>query len=104
MWSFLKLGCVSRLSAVTKYLPRSGPMANGNGKKKKKKIILVSSGIAAAILAVLILIAAKSGGTVIDKSKIGEVKREKLAKNGLATGKITTITKTAIKSRANGIV
>ncbi len=79
-------------------------MANGNGKKKKKKIILVSSGIAAAILAVLILIAAKSGGTVIDKSKIGEVKRETLAKNVVATGKITPITKAAIKSKASGIV
>ncbi len=79
-------------------------MANGNGKKKKKKIILVSSGIAAAILAVLILIAAKSGSTVIDKSKIGEVKRETLAKNVVATGKITPITKAAIKSKASGIV
>ena len=79
-------------------------MANGNGKKKKKKIILVSSGIAAAILAVLILIAAKSGGTVIDKSKIREVKRETLAKNVVATGKITPITKAAIKSKASGIV
>ncbi len=79
-------------------------MANGNGKKKKKKIILVSSGIAAAILTVLILIAAKSGGTVIDKSKIGEVKRETLAKNVVATGKITPITKAAIKSKASGIV
>ncbi len=49
-------------------------MANGNGKKKKKKIILISGGIA-GVLILFILIAAKSGGTAIDKSKIGEVKR-----------------------------
>src|SRR5260370_26062568 len=79
-------------------------MANGNGKKKKKKIILVSGGIAAGVIILLILIAAKSGGTVIDKSKIGEVKRETLAKNVVATGKITPITKAAIKSKASGIV
>jgi HlyD family secretion protein len=79
-------------------------MANGNGKKKKKKIILVSSGIAAVFVVVLILIAAKSGGTVIDKSKIGEVKRETLARNVVATGKITPITKAEIKSKASGIV
>ncbi len=79
-------------------------MANGNGKKKKKKIILVSGGIAAGVIILLILIAAKSGGTVIDKSKIGEVKRETLAKNVVATGKITPITKAEIKSKASGIV
>jgi HlyD family secretion protein len=79
-------------------------MANGNGKKKKKRIVLISGGIAAGVLIVLILIAAKSGGTVIDKSKIGEVKRETLAKNVVATGKITPITKAAIKSKASGIV
>jgi HlyD family secretion protein len=79
-------------------------MANGNGKKKKKKIILVSGGIAAGLIILLILIAAKSGGTVIDKSKIGEVKRETLAKNVVATGKITPITKAEIKSKASGIV
>ncbi len=79
-------------------------MANGNGKKKKKKIVLISGGIVAGVLILLILIAAKSGGTVIDKSKIGEVKRETLAKNVVATGKITPITKAAIKSKASGIV
>jgi HlyD family secretion protein len=79
-------------------------MANGNGKKKKKRIVLISGGIAAGVLILLILIAAKSGGTVIDKSKIGEVKRETLAKNVVATGKITPITKASIKSKASGIV
>lgn len=79
-------------------------MANGNGKKKRKRLMLVSGGVGLAIVAVLILIAAKSGGTVIDKSKIGEVKRETLAKNVVATGKITPITKAAIKSKASGIV
>ena len=79
-------------------------MANGNGKKKRKKIIFVGGGLVLTIAAVLIFIAAKSGGTVIDKSKIGEVKRETLAKNVVATGKITPITKAAIKSKASGIV
>ena len=79
-------------------------MANGNGKKKKKRLIFIVGGVVLAIVAVLSLIAAKSGGTVIDKSKIGEVKRETLAKNVVATGKITPITKAAIKSKASGIV
>ena len=79
-------------------------MANGNGKKKKKRVVLISGGIAAGVLILLILIAAKSGGTVIDKSKIGDVKRETLAKNVVATGKITPITKASIKSKASGIV
>ena len=79
-------------------------MANGNGKKKKKKLILVSAGIVALIVIVVGLMAANRGGTVIDKSKIGDVKRETLAKNVVATGKITPITKAAIKSKASGIV
>ena len=79
-------------------------MANGNGKKKKKRLIFIVGGVVLAVVAVLSLIAAKSGGTVIDKSKIGEVKRETLAKNVVATGKITPITKAAIKSKASGII
>jgi HlyD family secretion protein len=79
-------------------------MANGNGKKKRKKIILVSGGVAAGVILLLILVAAKSGGTVIDKSKIGDVKRETLAKNVVATGKITPIVQTVVKSKASGIV
>ena len=79
-------------------------MANGNGKKKRKKIILVSGGLAAGVILLLILVAAKSGGTIIDKSKIGDVKRETLAKNVVATGKITPIVQTVVKSKASGIV
>ncbi|HTC93006.1 MAG TPA: efflux RND transporter periplasmic adaptor subunit [Terriglobales bacterium] len=79
-------------------------MANGNGKKKRKKIILVSAGLAAGVILLLILVAAKSGGTIIDKSKIGDVKRETLAKNVVATGKITPIVQTVVKSKASGIV
>ncbi|HZS26219.1 MAG TPA: efflux RND transporter periplasmic adaptor subunit [Candidatus Angelobacter sp.] len=79
-------------------------MANGNGKKKRKKVILVSGGIAAGVIILFVLIAAKSGGTIIDKSKIGDVKRETLAKNVVATGKITPIIQTVVKSKASGIV
>ena len=80
-------------------------MANGNGKGKRKKRIFIVGGVTvAALLAVLIFAAAVSGNTTIDKSKLGEVKREPIDKNVVATGKITPITKAEIKSKASGIV
>lgn len=80
-------------------------MANGNGKNKKKKRLLITGGTIAAILVfAIVFMAARSSTTVIDKSKIGEVKREDIAKNVVATGKIEPITKAEIKSKASGIV
>src|SRR5213595_1778099 len=79
-------------------------MANGNGKKKNKRLLIVGSTIGAASVLVVIFVAARGNNTVIDKSKIGDVKREDIAKNVVATGKIEPITKAEIKSKASGIV
>jgi HlyD family secretion protein len=78
---------------------------NGNGKHKRRKRILIIGGVTtAAIASVLIFAAAVSGNTTIDKSKLGEVKRETLDKNVVATGKIEPVTKAEVKSKASGIV
>ncbi len=81
-------------------------MANGNGnnKKKRKRLIYIGSSIAGVVLIVLAVVAATRGGTKIDPSKIGEVKKGDLAKSVVATGKIEPITKVEIKSKASGIV
>jgi len=80
-------------------------MANGNGKGKRRKRLWITLGIIGGILiAVLVFVAAVSGNTTIDKSKLGEVKRETIDKNVVATGKVEPITKAEIKSKASGIV
>ena len=80
-------------------------MANGNGKsKRKKRILIISGAIVAVIVIVISLVAAVGSTTTIDKSKLGEVKRETIDKNVVATGKVTPITKADIKSKASGIV
>ena len=80
-------------------------MANGNGKSKRRKRILIFGGVfAGVVVAILIFVAAVDGSTNIDKSKLGEVKRETIDKNVVATGKVEPITKAEIKSKASGIV
>src|SRR5215472_557127 len=80
-------------------------MANGNGKSKRKKRFLIIGGVSlAVVVAVLVFVAAVSGNNTIDKSKLADVKRETIAKNVVATGKVTPITKADIKSKASGIV
>ena len=80
-------------------------MANGNGKNKRRKRIFIIGGvILAAIVIIVSLVAAVGSTTTIDKSKLGEVKRETIDKNVVATGKVTPITKADIKSKASGIV
>src|SRR5438105_11370372 len=80
-------------------------MANGNGKNKKRKRLFLIGGVTtAALAAVLICAAATRANTVIDASKRGEVKRETIDKNVVATGKVEPITKAEIKSKASGIV
>ena len=79
-------------------------MANGNGKKKKKRIYWVVGVILLVLVCAGVLIAAKSGGTKIDPTRLAKVERGDLAKNVVATGKITPITKVEIKSKASGIV
>lgn len=80
-------------------------MANGNGKNKKRKRLFLIGGVTtAAVAAVLIFAAAARGNTTIDPSKLGDVKRETIDKNVVATGKVEPITKAEIKSKASGIV
>lgn len=80
-------------------------MANGNGKnKRKKRILIISGSILAVIVIIISLVAAVGSTTTIDKSKLGDVKRETIDKNVVATGKVTPITKADIKSKASGIV
>jgi HlyD family secretion protein len=80
-------------------------MANGNGKGKRRKRIFIISGVLLSVVVVIIIsVAAIGSTTTIDKSKLGDVKRETIDKNVVATGKITPITKADIKSKASGIV
>ena len=80
-------------------------MANGNGKNKKRKRLFLIGGVTtAAVAAILIFAAATRANTVIDASKLGDVKRETIDKNVVATGKVEPITKAEIKSKASGIV
>src|SRR5437660_9418803 len=80
-------------------------MANGNGKnKKRKRLFLIGGCTTAAVAAILIFAAATRANTVIDASKLGDVKRETIDKNVVATGKVEPITKAEIKSKASGIV
>ena len=80
-------------------------MANGNGKNKKRKRLFLIGGVTtAAVAAILIFAAATRANTTIDPSKLGDVKRETIDKNVVATGKVEPITKAEIKSKASGIV
>ncbi|PYX81945.1 MAG: efflux RND transporter periplasmic adaptor subunit, partial [Acidobacteria bacterium] len=80
-------------------------MANGNGKNKRRKRIFIIGGAIGLVIAILIFVGwAVDGNTAIDKSKLGEVKRETIDKNVVATGKVEPITKAEIKSKASGIV
>ena len=80
-------------------------MANGNGKNKKRKRLFLIGGVTtAAVAAILIFAAATRASTTIDPSKLGDVKRETIDKNVVATGKVEPITKVEVKSKASGIV
>ncbi len=79
-------------------------MANGNGKKKKKRWIIVAGSLVGVIVIVLVVTAMTRGGAKIDPSKLAKVEKGDLAKSVVATGKITPIVKTDIKSKASGIV
>jgi HlyD family secretion protein len=79
-------------------------VANGNGKKKKKRWIIVTVSLVGVIIIVLVVTAMTRGGAKIDPSKLAKVERGDLAKSVVATGKITPIVKTDIKSKASGIV
>src|SRR5437588_5997615 len=80
-------------------------MANGNGKNKRRKRIFIIGGAIGLVIAILIFVGwAVDGNTAIDKSKLGEVKRETIDKNVVATGKVEPSTKAEIKSKASGIV
>ena len=80
-------------------------MANGNGKGKRKKRILIIGGVILAVVVIIFsLVAAVGSTTTLDKSKLGEVKRETIDRNVVATGKVTPITKADLKSKASGIV
>jgi HlyD family secretion protein len=79
-------------------------MANGNGKKKKKRWIWVAASLAGIVIIVFGVTAMTRGGVKIDTSKLAKVERGDLAKSVVATGKVTPIVKTDIKSKASGIV
>jgi HlyD family secretion protein len=79
-------------------------MALGTGKKRNRKLYIIIGVALVVLIGVGIAIAANSGGTKIDKSKIGKVEQGDLAKSVVATGKIEPITKITIKSKASGIV
>ncbi len=79
-------------------------MANGNGKKKKKRWIIAGASLVGLLLIVVGVTAMTRGGAKIDPSKLAKVEKGDLAKSVVATGKITPIVKTDIKSKASGIV
>jgi HlyD family secretion protein len=79
-------------------------VANGNGKKKKKRWIIVVGSLVGVLVIVLAVTAMTRGGAKIDPSKLAKVETGDLAKSVVATGKITPIVKTDIKSKASGIV
>ena len=79
-------------------------MANGNGKKKKKRWIIVVASLVGLLVIVFAVTAMTRGGAKIDPSKLAKVEKGDLAKSVVATGKITPIVKTDIKSKASGIV
>ena len=79
-------------------------MALGTGKKRNRKLYIIIGVIVLLVLVGAIYAIANSGGTKIDKSKIGKVDQGDLAKSVVATGKIEPITKITIKSKASGIV
>ena len=79
-------------------------MANGNGKKKKKRWLIVGGSLLGLLIIVLAAAAMSRGGAKIDPSKLAKVEKGDLAKSVVATGKITPIVKTDIKSKASGIV
>src|SRR5579864_6997879 len=94
-----------RKTAASGAHQQGGGMSNGNGKNKKRKRLFLIGGVTtAAVAAVLIFAAAARGNTTIDPSKLGDVKRETIDKNVVATGKVEPITKAEIKSKASGIV
>ena len=78
-------------------------MANGKHKKSKRWVIITVV-IVAVVALVIVAVAATRGGTKIDPTKLAKVERGDLAKNVVATGKVTPITKVEIKSKASGIV
>jgi HlyD family secretion protein len=79
-------------------------MALGTGKKRNRKLYIIIGVVVLVVLIVAGVAIANSGGTKIDKSKIGKVEQGDLAKSVVATGKIEPITKITIKSKASGIV
>jgi HlyD family secretion protein len=79
-------------------------MALGTGKKRNRKLYVIIGIVVLVVLIVAGVAIANSGGTKIDKSKIGKVDQGDLAKSVVATGKIEPITKITIKSKASGIV
>ena len=79
-------------------------MALGPGKKRNRKLYIIIGVVVLVVLIVAGVAIANSGGTKIDKSKIGKVDQGDLAKSVVATGKIEPITKITIKSKASGIV
>ena len=79
-------------------------MALGTGKKRNRKLYVIIGVVVLVVLIVAGVAIANSGGTKIDKSKIGKVDQGDLAKSVVATGKIEPITKITIKSKASGIV
>ena len=78
-------------------------MANGKHKKNKRWVIITVVTLAVIAL-IIVAVAATRGGTKIDPTKLAKVERGDLAKNVVATGKVTPITKVEIKSKASGIV
>jgi HlyD family secretion protein len=79
-------------------------MALGTGKKRNRKLYIIIGVVVLVVLVGAGIAIANSGGTKIDKSKIGKVDQGDLAKSVVATGKIEPITKITIKSKASGIV
>jgi HlyD family secretion protein len=79
---------------------------NGNGSKKKRRKLFIYGGIGLALVLLIAIgvFAATRGGTKIDPSKLAKVEKGDLAKSVVATGKVTTITKVEVKSKASGIV
>ena len=78
---------------------------NGNVKKKRRTRIIIASAIVVVIVLIVgVAVAFSHGSTKIDPSKLAKVEKGDLAKSVVATGKVETITKVEVKSKASGIV
>src|SRR5438270_496788 len=113
--NFCTVRAPMRRASISCWMRVSRTLTKANSAATKKALAAISSKIMNTrnsnwasirlLIAILRFVGwAVDGSTTIDKSKLGEVKRETIDKNVVATGKVEPITKAEIKSKASGIV